>query len=163
MLSFVKNYKTNVQCPIFKNYLWFADFFKGFLILCQSCQDMLQLQTFLKFLLLLSQNQLSQIMTWKRFLTDIYFSTSLKFGACYITGQWGKFKIKNATLYCHLLFWHFDVVFHQKICLFIIFISFYDEVSDFHKIILTNQKHELVVQNYHWNCIKETKLLSVWL
>ena len=39
MLSFVKNYKTNVQCPIFKNYLWFADFFKGFLILCQSCQD----------------------------------------------------------------------------------------------------------------------------
>ena len=64
-----------------------------------------------------------------------YFSVSLKFGACYITGQWGEFRIKNA-------FWHF-VLFHHKICVFIIFISFLDEVYK----IPTNQKQELVVQN----------------
>ena len=29
----------------------------------------------------------------------VFFSVSTKFGACYITGQWGEFRIKNATLY----------------------------------------------------------------
>ena len=35
-------------------------------------------------------------------LSDIpslyFFSVSLKFGACYITGQWGEFKIKKRML-----------------------------------------------------------------
>ena len=43
--------------------------------------------------------------------------------ACYITSQWHKFRIKNATLYLHILFWHFFVVF-IKICVFVIFIFF---------------------------------------
>ena len=43
-----------------------------------------------------------------------YLSVSLKFGACYITGEWGKFRIKNA----------FIAFFLSKICVFIIFSSF---------------------------------------
>ena len=41
----------------------------------------------------------------------LYFSVSLKFGACYITGQWGEFRVKNATLCFHLLFWDFPCCF----------------------------------------------------
>ena len=37
--------------------------------------------------------------------------------------------------------------------LFIIFISFFDEASNFRYKILTNQKHELVVSNCRWNCM----------
>ena len=36
------------------------------------------------------------------------------------------------------------VYLHHKICVFIIYISFFDEVSNFRRI-LTNQKQELVV------------------
>ena len=38
-----------------------------------------------------------------------------------------------------------------------IFISFFDEVSNFRNRILTNQKHELVVSNCQWNGMTETK------
>ena len=41
--------------------------------------------------------------------------------ACYITSQWHKFRVKNATLCLHILFWHFFVAF-TKICVFVIFI-----------------------------------------
>ena len=34
----------------------------------------------------------------------IFFSVSTRFGACYITGRWGEFRIKNATLYFQKLF-----------------------------------------------------------
>ena len=44
-----------------ENHLWYADFSKGFLMLGQSCQDMLQLGMLPNFLLLSSQNQLLQI------------------------------------------------------------------------------------------------------
>ena len=59
-------------------------------------------------------------------LITYIFSTSLKFGACYITGQWDEFKVKNRAYCLHILFLHFFVVFHQKICVFIIAISFFD-------------------------------------
>ena len=36
-------------------------------------------------------------------------------------------KIKNATLCFHVLFWHFVVAFHNKTCIFIIFISVFDK------------------------------------
>ena len=49
-------------------------------------------------------------------------------------------RIKNAFL-------AFFVLFHHKICVFIIFISFFDEVSNFHNRLPTNQKQEMVVQN----------------
>ena len=35
-------------------------------------------------------------------------------------GQWGEFRVKNATICLHILFWYFFVVFHHKICVFII-------------------------------------------
>ena len=52
--------------------------------------------------------------TWSvyywQFLITYIFSVSVKSRACYITGQWGEFTVKNATLYLHLLSWHFFVV-----------------------------------------------------
>ena len=38
-------------------------------------------------------------------------------------------------------------VFHQKFFVFIIFISFFDEVWNFHNRILTNRKPEMVIRN----------------
>ena len=52
-------------------------------------------------------------------------------------------------------FWHFGFVFDHKICVFIIFISFFDEKLNFRNRILTNQKRELVVSNCQWNCMFE--------
>ena len=75
---------------------------------------------------------------WPNIATS-YFSVSLKFGALCITGQWDGFRIKRQFFFIfyffkkrqrlclHLLFWHSFVVFYHKICVFIIFISFFDE------------------------------------
>ena len=46
-----------------------------------------------------------------QFLITYTFSVSLKFLACYITGQWGELIVKNATLCLHILSWHNYVVF----------------------------------------------------
>ena len=53
---------------------------------------------------------------------------------------------------CYLM-----LFFHYKICVFIIFISFFffDEVSNFRSRILTNQKQELVVSNCQLNCVPD--------
>ena len=51
--------------------------------------------------------QLKSVFHWQFLITSI-FSVSLKFRVCYIKGQWGAFF----------------VVFHHKICVFIIFVSF---------------------------------------
>ena len=45
-------------------------FWRGSLILGQTCQDMLQLGMSLKFLPLSSQNQFLKIVTWQQFLID---------------------------------------------------------------------------------------------
>ena len=58
------------------------------------------------------------------------FSVSLKFEAYYITGQWVEF-IKKCYLMLSDTLVAFFVVFHHEICVFIIFISFFDEVSNF--------------------------------
>ena len=81
------------------------------------------------------------------------FSVSLKFEACYITGQWGEFREKNAATCLQILFWYFFIVFLHKICVFVIFISFFDKVSNFRNRILTNQKRKLVVSNCQQNCM----------
>ena len=48
-------------------------------------------------------------------------------------------------------------VFHHKICVFIIFISFSDKVSNFRNKILTNQKRELVSNcQRNWARLHET-------
>ena len=64
----------------------------------------------------------SRVCSSDKMIPLLYFSVSLNFGVCYITGQWSEFTTKNATLCFHLLFWHFFVVFHHKICVFIILI-----------------------------------------
>ena len=70
----------------------------------------------------------------------LYFSVSLKFWVFYIISQWGEFTVKNAILYLYTFL--FFVILHQKISVFIIFISFSDEVLNFCNRILTNQKLE---------------------
>ena len=67
-------------------------------------------------------------------------------------GSVRRVKNKSTTLSFHLLFWHFFVIFHHQNCGFIIFISFFDELSNFCNRILTKQKQEFVVQNCQWNC-----------
>ena len=98
-----------------------------------------QARSFIPFLQLLKF--VSRHVFHCQFLITYIFSVSLMFGvcyiACYITGQWGEFWVKNATFCLHVLFWHFFVL-HQKNCLFIILISFFDKVSNFRNRILTN-------------------------
>ena len=63
----------------------------------------------------------------------------------------GEFRVKNDTLCLHILCWYFLLFFIKKMCHFIIFISFFDEVSIFCNRLLTNQKLELVIRNCQWN------------
>ena len=83
------------------------------------------------------------------------FSVSLNFEAYQITGQWGEFRVKNAALCLHILFLAFVVVvvFLQTTCIFIIIIYIFDKVSNFRNRILTNQKSQLVITNWRWNCM----------
>ena len=95
-------------------------------------------------------------------------SVSLKSGAYYITGQWGEF-IKSCylmlsyTLLAFFSFFSFSFVFvclfvfRHKICVFIIFISYFDELSNFRNRMLTNQKHELVISHCQRKCMNITK------
>ena len=80
-------------------------------------------------------------------MTPIHF-LRLEFRSHYITGQWSEL-IKT----CYLMLFKFALFFvlHHKICVFIIFISFFDELSNFCNRILTNQKRKLVVSNCQWN------------
>ena len=68
----------------------------------------------------------------------------------------GRVHNKSATESFHMLFWHFVVVFHHEISVFVIFISFFNEVSNFRKKILTKQKRELVVPKFEWNNMKDS-------
>ena len=74
-----------------------------------------------------------------------FFSVSLKFGAHYITGQFGQFIKKCYLKLFRTFFWHF-FVFHHEICVFINFISFFDQASNF-------RKRKLVVSNCQWDCV----------
>ena len=96
------------------------------------------------------------------------FSVSLKSGAYYISGQWGEFikicyLMLSYTLLAFFSFFSFSFVFvclfvfRHKICVFIIFISYFDELWNFRNRMLTNQKHELVVSQCQRNCMNITK------
>ena len=99
---------------------------------------------------------------WQLFITYI-FSVSLKFQACYITGQWGEFTVKNATLHVLILFWHFFLFLIKKLCFFRFHFFFFDEVSNFRHRILTNQKPKHVIRSCHCNCIQKTRWSAfVW-
>ena len=109
-------------------------------------------------------------------------SASEGFTAYYITGQWGKFITKSYTMLTHLIyflgFWLFvfgevfrgffvfvfvvvAVVFQHKICVFIVFSSFFDEGSNFHNRKLTNQDYELVVSNCQHSHKKQKYSLEI--
>ena len=65
--------------------------------------------------LMLSQS----VFHWQFLFTYIFFA-SLKFGACYITGKWGKFRVQNVTFFCcfsskNLCFYHFHFFFWWSI------------------------------------------------
>ena len=68
-------------------------------------------------------------------------------------GHCGEFIIKILLNGFNYLFDIFVVVFHHKICVFVIFISFFDEVSNFRNRLLTNQKHEFVASYCQCRCI----------
>ena len=94
---------------------------------------------------------------WQLLITYILF-VSLKFGACYLSRVSGsEFRVKNATLFTYTFFEIFCCCFSSKICVFIIFIFFFDEVSNFCNRILTNKKPKLVIRNCQWNCINGEK------
>ena len=74
----------------------------------------------------------------------LYFLCISKVLSTCITGQSSKFTVKNATLcfYIHFLDILFGCFSSKKNCVFIIFISFFDEMFNFHNRLLTNQKPE---------------------
>ena len=91
------------------------------------------------------------------FLITIFSPCLLKFGDFYITGKWGRMLSEECYImltytFFGIFFFFLVCVFHQKICVFIIFISAFDEASNFRNRILTNQKPELVIRNCQWNC-----------
>ena len=60
-----------------------------------------------------------------------------EFGTCYITGQLSVFTKENATVCFQIYFWaFFVVVFLYKICVFIIFSYFFDEIKFPQQIII---------------------------
>ena len=67
--------------------------------------------------------------------------------------QWEQFRIKNTTYAFIAFFGIFVVVFLQKVCVFLVFISFFDEISNFCSRISPNQRHEQVIQSCQWNCM----------
>ena len=76
-----------------------------------------------------------------------------------ILHHWSAGKVhKKMLLNAFFFFFFFFFFFHHKIFVFIIFISFLDEVSNFRNRILTSQKHELVVSNCQWNCMRNFKI-----
>ena len=112
---------------------------------------------FLEILLVATRESVPLTSSYHPYFLDIF-----KVWACYITGQWGEFSVKNATLYLHILFWYF-VVFAQQKNIFIIFISCFDEVSNFRNRMLTNQKPKYVIRNWLWNCMQNSNPLQAFL
>ena len=89
-----------------------------------------------------------------------YWQILSSFRTCYITGQWGDFRVKNATLCLHIFF----CCFFSKNLFFIIFILFFDEGSNFPNRILTNQKPALI-RNCQWNTesLKGFEMKPLWV
>ena len=81
-------------------------------------------------------------------MTPIYSLRRSKVSSI-LVGQWGE------------LSWVFFFVIYHKVCVFITFTSFFDEVSNFCNSILTNQKRELVFSSCLWNCMIMYELLEL--
>ena len=97
----------------------------------------------------------------RQFLMGYIFSVSLKFEAFAVYSK-DEFTMKNAALCLHILSWHFFCRSSLKDFLksvFIIFISFFDELSNFCNIILTIKS-----QNRWYEIVSETICVRVlWL
>ena len=58
------------------------------------------------------------------------------------------YSLEHVTVYFHILFdTSFFVAFHRKMCVFIISISLFDEVSNFRNRILISQNPKFVTKN----------------
>ena len=68
----------------------------------------------------------------------LYFLCISNVFSTYITGHWGKFTVKNATLCFYIYFLDIFCCFPSKECVLIIFISFFDAVSNFQNRFLPN-------------------------
>ena len=86
------------------------------------------------------------VLVWQNNTTS-YFSVSLKFGAFYITGQCGGFRIKS-LIYVFIYFFGILLFFITKF-VFFWYIKFPQQNST------ANQKQEFVVQNCQWNCMPQ--------
>ena len=92
-------------------------------------------------------------------MTPIYFLRFSKVWSILHHGSVGQVHKKCSLVLLHT-FMTFFVVLHHKICVFIILISFFDEVSNFRNRILTNQKREFVVSTCQQNCMRYIKIHS---
>ena len=84
---------------------------------------------------------LLRLFHWQ-FLITYTFSVSLKFRACLHHRSVRRIHSKECYILFTYAFLAFFCCFHEDICVFIIFISFFDEVSNLCNRILTNQKPE---------------------
>lgn len=66
---------------------------------------------------------ITNMFVWENDTTS-YFSACLNFGACYIMGKWGEFKL-TTLIYVFINSFGIFCFFYQKICVFIIFIYFF--------------------------------------
>ena len=96
---------------------------------------------------------------WQFFITYIFSKVS----SMLHHGSVGRVHSKE----CYFLFaYTFPAFFYRflsKILCFIIFTSFFDEVSNFRYRTLNNQKPELVIINCQWNCMQEFMEIKTWL
>ena len=90
---------------------------------------------------------------------QLYFLRLSKVWSMLHHGSVGRVQIKNATLsvMSSYIFYAFFFLlffsFHHEICVFIIFISFFDEVANFQNRILTSQKQKLVIRIFQSNFV----------
>ena len=71
--------------------------------------------------------------------------------------MWGRVPNKDCYFMFTFTFWHFFVVFHQKICIFIIFISFFWWNITFLQQNINLWEPELVIKDCLWNSIEDVE------
>ena len=87
---------------------------------------------------------------YRRLMTPIYFLHLSNVWS--ILHHWSVWRVHKKRCYLMLLSTFF-LVFHRKIVLFIIFINFFDKVSNFCNRILTSQKRGLMIYNCRGKCM----------
>ena len=100
-------------------------------------------------------NKLLSVFHWQ-FLITFIFSVSLKFRACYITGQRRQVQSKECYFMHTYTFVEFFCFSSKKIWFLsfsFLFLIIKLQVSNFRNRISTNQKSELVIRNCQWNCM----------